>query len=316
MFAALTDYLVYGLLGLNQSDKLANTFHFFIYDSVKILVLLFLMISAIGVLRSFVSPCKIRQWTEGKNKLISAFLASTFGVLTPFCSCSSIPVFLSFIRAGVPLGTAFSFLITSPLVNEYLVVLMLSFFGAKITLIYVASGMVIGITSGLILGALKLEPHLEKDFQNPNDPCATEMNFPNFKSRLKYGLGEGKDILFKIWKWILLGVAIGSLIHNYVPQETIMKITTVAGPFTVPLATILGVPMYGGCASIVPVAVALFNKGAPLGTALAFMMAVAALSLPEGIILRRAMKLKLILIFFSIVFLGIVLIGYFINFIY
>lgn len=317
MLENTVDYLIFTLIGLDRASKPANTLHFFIYDSIKIIVLLFLMISVIGFLRSYVSPEKIKQWTVGKSRLLSAFFAALFGILTPFCSCSSIPIFLSFIRAGVPLSTAFAFLITSPLVNEYLVVLMFGFFGAKITAIYVLSGMFIGMVSGLTLGALKLEKHISDDFKDESPRCS-EFDSANatFRLRIKYGLREGWDILSKIWKWILLGVAIGSLIHNYVPQTTILKITTVAGLFTVPLAVLIGIPMYGGCAAIVPVAVVLFNKGAPLGTALAFMMAVAALSLPEAVILRRAMNLKLILTFFTIVFLGIVAVGYFMNFIY
>lgn len=317
MLEKIVSYLVFDILGFAKSSKIAGALHFFIYDSVKILVLLFVMIGVIGFLRSYISPDKIKKWTEGRNKFTSAFLASLFGVLTPFCSCSSIPIFLSFIKAGIPLATAFAFLITSPLVNEYLVVLMLGFFGVKITIIYVASGMIIGITSALILGSLKLEGHISDDFRDKKRECPQcRQNEVGFKSRIKYGLNEGKEILSKVWKWVLLGVALGSLIHNYVAQETVIKITTAAGIFTVPLATLAGVPMYGGCASIVPVAVVLFNKGAPLGTALAFMMAVAALSLPEAVILRRAMSLKLILIFFGVVFLAIVFIGYFINLIY
>jgi uncharacterized membrane protein YraQ (UPF0718 family) len=317
MLKNIIDYLLFNLIGLSETSKAAHTIHFFLYDSIKIMVLLFLMISAIGFLRSYISPDKIKKWTEGRSKPISAFFASVFGVLTPFCSCSSIPIFLSFIRAGIPLGTAFAFLITSPLVNEYLVVLMIGFFGVKITVIYVLSGMFIGITSGLVLGALKLENNICEDFKGAEpQACDFKAGGMTFISRMKYGLGEGKEILSKIWKWILLGVAIGSLIHNYVAQETVIGVTTAAGIFTVPLAALVGIPMYGGCASIVPVAVVLFNKGAPLGTALAFMMAVAALSLPEAVILRRAMNLKLILTFFGTVFLGIVIIGYFINFIY
>jgi hypothetical protein len=273
--------------------------------------MLFVFIAIVGFLRTYISPIKVRNWLSKKRFGASNIVASTFGAITPFCSCSSIPIFLSFIKSGVPLGVTFSFLFTSPLVNEYLVVLMLGFFGWKITALYVLSGMVLGVIIGLIMGKLGLEKYLEKDIVKSAE--LKEQNYLNLKERILFGIDEALSILKKLWIWILVGVGVGAIIHNYIPSEVIQSVISKGGIFTVPIAVLLGVPMYGSCAAIVPIAVVLFNKGVPLGTALAFMMATAALSFPEAIILRRAMKLKLILIFFGIVTLGIIFTGYLFN---
>jgi uncharacterized protein len=308
----ITDWLTYSVLKLDSGSRLGSSINFFIYDSIKIVLLLYFMIAAIGFLRSFISQQKIKSWITGA-KGWGNFFASLFGAVTPFCSCSSIPIFISFLKAGVPLGITFSFLITSPLINEYLVVLMLGFFGWKITLAYIISGMAIGIVSGIILGKMKLEQYIEKDFMAENTEVVSEIKYKGIRDRIIFGIQESNSIARKLWIWVLFGVGLGALIHNYVPQETIHAIISKTGIFSVPIATIIGVPMYGSCAAIVPIAVVLFQKGVPLGTALAFMMAVAALSLPEAIMLRRAMKLKLIMIFFSITTLAIIVIGYLFN---
>jgi hypothetical protein len=214
------------------------------------------------------------------------------------------------LEAGIPLGVTFSFLITSPLINEYLVVLMAGFFGWKITILYVISGMSIGVLSGIVLGRMKLEKYIVEDILNKQNGKIEEPVYERSKDRLKFGLDEAVSIVKKIWIWVLAGVGIGSAIHNYVPEELIRSLVGKTGIFSVPLATILGVPMYGGCAAIVPIAVVLFQKGIPLGTALAFMMAIAALSLPEAVILRRAIRLKLILIFFGVTAAAIIFTGY------
>jgi hypothetical protein len=310
MLQEIIDWILQGLFGLNPTSHLTQSLNFFLYDTVKILFLLFVMITFVGFLRTYISPKKIRKWLSKKYGL-SNLAASTFGAITPFCSCSSIPIFLSFIKSGVPLGVTFSFLITSPLVNEYLVVLMLGFFGWKITALYVLSGMLLGMILGIILGKLGLEKYLEKDIVQSTE--MKEQNYSNLKERISFGFAEAISIIKKLWLWIIVGVAAGAIIHNYIPSEVIQSVISKGGIFTVPLATFLGVPMYGSCAAIVPIAVVLFNKGVPLGTALAFMMATAALSFPEAIILRRAMKLKLILIFFGIVTLGIIFTGYLFN---
>ena len=314
MLQRLTDRLVYDVLGLTQGDRLAGVLHFFIYDSVKILLLLFAVIFVIGILRTFLPRDKMKIWM-GRKGMTANFLAASFGAVTPFCSCSSIPLFFGFMEMGIPLGASFSFLITSPLINEYLVVLMLGFFGWKITVLYVLSGMTIGTLAGFFLGKMRLESHLVKDSGFQQDAGgAKKENYAVFYDRVKFGWHEAVGIVRGIWLWVLAGVAIGAVIHNYVPEETVQGIVAGTGFFSVPLATLLGVPLYGSCAAIVPIAVVLFQKGIPLGTALSFMMAIAALSLPEAILLRRAMRLKLIMVFFGITALGIVITGYLFNF--
>ncbi len=313
MLQLIVDWLTYSIFKFDPQAKWSQVLNFFIYDSAKIILLLFVLISIIGVLRSYLQVGKVKKWLVGK-KAFANLLASIFGAITPFCSCSSIPLFISFLKAGVPLGVTFSFLITSPLVNEYLVILMIGFFGFKITALYVLFGIGIGVICGLILGKMNLEKYLVKDLFIQDEKDCQDVVIRGFKSRLLFGLDEAKLIVKKLWLWILIGVGLGAVIHNLVPETLIQGVISKAGLFSVPIATIIGVPMYGSCAAIVPIAVALFQKGFPLGTALSFMMAVAALSLPEAIMLRRAMNLRLIAIFFAITTLGIIFIGYLFNF--
>ncbi|MDP8266362.1 MAG: permease [Candidatus Aceula meridiana] len=313
MLLGSIDWFVYSLLKLNPESHLTGAIHFFLYDTVKIFLLLFVMISVLGFFRSFLDQQRLKRWLT-QQKIFSNFYAALFGALTPFCSCSSIPIFLSFVRIGIPVGVMFSFLITSPLINEYLVVLMLGFFGWKITVLYVASGMTIGVLVGILAGKMNLERYLEKDIIGNEGGEEKQPTYNSIRERVRFGLDESISILKKLWIWILVGVGIGAVIHNYVPREVILSVINKTGIFSVPLATALGVPMYGSCAAIVPIAVALFRKGVPLGTALAFMMAISALSFPEAVILRRAMKLKLIAIFFGITTLGIIFTGYLFNF--
>lgn len=308
------EWLVYQLLGVEAGSQAADSIVFFIYDTIKIIILLFIMIFVMGVLRTYLSQKKIKKWLSGKKNGLGNILASLFGVITPFCSCSSIPIFLGFIEAGVPLGVASSFLITSPLVNEYVVVLMFGFFGWEITLAYIITGIIIGVVLGIVIEKLKMEKHLVKDVFRKADN--KEVKYKKLSKRLKFGFDEAKKIVGKLWIWIVVGVGIGALIHGYVPEETIRSIITSAGILSVPLAVLIGIPIYANCSAVIPIAVVLFEKGAPLGTALAFMMATSALSLPEAIILRRVMKIKLLLMFFGMVALGIIFIGYLFNFIF
>ena len=312
LLTELVNWFVYDALALESGSRLSSSIHFFIYDSVKIFLLLWIMIFVIGFLRTWLPQEKIRSWMGQRGILANTF-ASLFGALTPFCSCSSIPLFVSFLSAGVPLGVTFSFLITSPIINEYLVILMLGAFGWKITALYVLSGLFIGITSGYVLGKLGLEKHLESDLISSTQASENKEIRNTIQSRLAFGLNEANDVVKKIWMWVFVGIALGAIIHNYVPQESIENAMNTTGYFSVPIATLLGVPMYGSCAAIVPIAVVLFEKGIPLGTALAFMMAMAALSLPEAIMLRRAMKLNLIAIFFGVTTLAIIFTGYLFN---
>ena len=312
MLSAFCDWLLFDLFELNPSSKVAHVLHFFVADAIKIMLLLFVMIFMIGFLRSFLPQEKIKQWLTRRG-VLGNLMAALLGAITPFCSCSSIPMFFGFLKTGVPLGVTFSFLITSPLINEYLAVLMIGTFGWKITLAYVISGLAMGTIGGMVLGSMKLEHLLMKDIINDSQVKQHEQKKFSFYERLHFGWQEAISIINKLWIWILVGVGIGALIHNFVPQEAIQAVLKKTGIFSVPLATFIGVPLYGSCASIVPVAVVLFEKGLPIGTALSFMMAMSALSLPEAVLLKRAMSLKLIVIFFSITTTGIIVTGYVFN---
>ncbi len=311
MLLKLTELVIYGWFGLDADSRLGGAVHFFVYDSIKIFALLAVMIFAIGVVRTWMPEQSLRQWM-GRGGIGANMIAALFGAITPFCSCSSIPIFITLLKANVPLGVTFSFLITSPIINEYLVILMAGEFGVPITLAYVASGLCIGTLAGALLGRMRLEHHLERDIIESHQQGFESVQH-TWKSRIRFGWNEAMDVIRQIWLWVLVGVAAGALIHNYVPQETIHGLMDATGVFSVPIATVLGVPMYGSCAAIVPIAVVLFEKGIPLGTALAFMMAMAALSLPEAIMLRRVMRLQLIAIYFAITTVAIIFTGYLLN---
>lgn len=299
-----------GVLGLDPESRFGAAVEFFLYDTIKIFLLLAVMIFVIGILRTFLPEKKLRDWMT-RGGCSGNVIAALFGAVTPFCSCSSIPIFIGFLKAGVPLGICFSFLITSPIINEYLVVLMASEFGVPITLGYVVAGLLMGIFAGIFLGRLRLERFIEKDFAGEDD---FEGERPTtWGGRIFYGWREVVSILRSIWVWVLLGVGVGAFLHNYVPRELIHEWMGATGVFSVPIATALGVPLYGSCAAIVPIAVVLFEKGIPMGTALAFMMGMAALSLPEAVMMRRVVKLPLIAIFFGTTAAAIVVTGYFLN---
>ncbi len=298
-------------LGLDLSTKFGGALHFFLYDTVKIFLLLAVMIFVIGFIRTWLPQQRLKAWMS-KGGMMGNFVAALFGAITPFCSCSSIPIFISLLKAGVPLGVTFSFLITSPIINEYLVILMAGEFGVPVTVAYVCSGLFIGTVAGAILGKMGLRKYLEKDITDGVHEGDEDIQH-TLATRLRYGVDEAISVIKQIWIWVVVGVGIGAFIHNYVPQDTIHSLMAATGIFSVPIATVLGVPMYGSCAAIVPIAVVLFNKGIPLGTALAFMMAMAALSLPEAIMLRRTMKLQLIGIYFGITTLAIIFTGYLLN---
>lgn len=312
MLTNFIDLLIYDWIGMDAESRFTGALHFFLYDTIKIFLLLAVMVFIIGVVRTWLPEDRLKRWM-GSGGIVANFIAALFGAITPFCSCSSIPIFISLLKAGVPLGVTFSFLITSPIINEYLVILMVGEFGLPVTVAYVGSGLLIGTVAGAFLGRLKLEKHLEADIIASAD-TESEIVKHTIGSRLRYGLNEAVSVIKQIWLWVIVGVAIGAFIHNYVPQETIHSLMEATGIFSVPIATVLGVPMYGSCAAIVPIAVVLFQKGIPLGTALAFMMAMAALSLPEAIMLRRTMHLKLIGIYFGITTLAIIFTGYLLNF--
>ena len=296
------------------NPRISESLGFFVYDTLKILFLLVIMIAAVGTVRTYLPTYKIKKYLSGKKEGVGNFFASVFGAITPFCSCSSIPIFYSMVDAGVPLGVTFSFLITSPLVNEYVAVLMAATFGFKIMIYYVTSGILIGIIGGLILGRMRLENHLVKDILK-GDKKSNEKDYKRFSERLSFGVSEAKSVLKKTWIYAVIGVGLAAAVHGFVPDRFFTAAVNKGGFFAVPIAAIIGVPLYASCASIIPIAAAFVSKGVPLGTALAFLMATAALSFPEAVMLRRAMKLKLIMIFFGIVAVSIIFIGYLFNWI-
>ncbi len=302
------------LLGLDPTSRFGGAVAFFLYDSVKILLLLAVMMFIVGVLRTFLPMQKMKGWMSGRG-IWSYLGAALFGAVTPFCSCSSIPLFFGFLRAGVPLGVCLSFLVTSPILNEYLFVLMAAEFGIGIAGVYALCGIGVGVLAGFLIGKTRMDKQVEPDF-NADSPQDDEANCNTWRERFAFGFRDSLSILKSIWHWILIGVGIGAMIHNFVPTDTIEGVMKATGIFSVPLATVLGVPLYGNCAGIVPIAVVLFEKGIPLGTALCFLMAMSALSLPEAIMMRRALKLPLILFFFGLTAASIMVIGYLLNFLH
>jgi len=315
----MVDWLVYEVLNLDEGQHLAEALNFFLYDTTKILILLFVIIFFMGIVNSYFPIDKVKNYLS-RNKLygLEYLMASLFGVVTPFCSCSSVPLFIGFVRGGIPLGVTFAFLITSPLVNEVAIGLFVGLFGLKTTLIYVISGVLLGTVSGLILQQLNLERHLTPwvkevlaNAQREQDKLQAEKQ--PFKQRLPIIWAEVVTILKGIIPYVLVGIAIGGLMHGYIPEGFFEKYMDKDNLFAIPIATILAVPMYSNASGILPVVQVLVAKGIPLGTAIAFMMGVVGLSLPEAMLLKKVMTLKLIVLFFGVATLCIILSGYIFN---
>jgi uncharacterized membrane protein YraQ (UPF0718 family) len=300
---------------MSENSQLANSIWFFLSTFFKIILLLVLIIFLMGVVRSFFSPVKTRKALEGKSLFYGNILASTFGILTPFCSCSAIPLFIGFVESGIPLGVTFSFLIAAPLINEVGVIMLVGMFGIKIGIIYIISGLFIAIVSGWVIGKLRLEKWIQdwvyatKFGKEPVSGSAFTLD-----NRVQLGLEAVKDILSKIWIYVVLGVAIGALIHGYVPENYLVSVMNKSTWYSVPLSVLIGIPIYSCTAGIIPITTALIEKGVPLGTALAFMMSVIGISLPELIILKKVLKMPFILTFVGILAVGITLVGYLFNF--
>ena len=311
----LANWLTYIILGIIPRTLLGDVVNFFIFDTIKIFILLSVIIFAVSIIRSYLPPEKIRAILSRKNKYVGNVLASLLGIITPFCSCSAIPLFLGFVQAGVPLGTTFSFLIASPMINEVALVLLLGLFGWKIALIYIISGLIIAIVSGIVIGHLKVE-NLVESFVYENS-INGNMDLPSMtrKERIAYALDYTKDILKKVWPYILIGIGLGAWIHGYLPADFLAQYAGSGKWYAVPLAVLIGIPLYSNAAGVIPLVSALTEKGVSMGTTLAFMMSVTALSLPEFMILKKVMKLKLIFIFAGIVAVGIIFTGYLFNFI-
>lgn len=315
----ITDFLVFGLGNLNPQTHLAEAIHFFIYDTIKILILLFCISSVMGIVNAYFPVDRLRLYLATKKMYgLQYVFASLFGAITPFCSCSSIPLFIGFVKGGIPLGVTFSYLITSPLVNEVAIAMFFGFFGIKATLIYAISGIILGVVGGYVLSLFKLETYLAPWVQNlqkeANDEMeAWEEEHVLFVDRLPHIIYDGWSIVKKVLVYVLIGIGIGAAMHGYVPQDFFTTYLAADSWFAVPLAVILAVPMYANAAGIVPVIQVFVAKGVPLGTALAFMMAVVGLSLPEATLLKKVMTFKLLGIFFGTVTLSIILLGYVFN---
>lgn len=314
MLQGLTDWLVYSVFNFDAASKIGGSVNFFVYDTLKIYFLVLVVVAAVAFIRTFLSPHKIKEMLSGQKFGTGHLAAAFLGAITPFCSCSSIPVFIGFIKAEVPLGIALSFLITSPLVNEIVFIMMGGLFGWRIAFLYALAGILLGVAAGLVIGRLKLEKELILD-SGRGETLDSDYLPRTMEGKIQFSLMESWKTFKKLWWIIALGVGVGAAIHGYVPADFFRQYLGVASFWAVPIATLAGIPIYAGCSTVVPIVFAMFGQGVPLGTALAFMMAVAGLSLPEGIILKRVMSLKLLLIFFGVVAVGIMIIGYLFNFI-
>lgn len=320
MIQQFAHWLTYNIFNFSEDTKIAEVVNFFIYDSIKIILLLLTITYFMSLLRYYLPIEKLRDFLV-THKLFGAdyFLATIFGAITPFCTCSSIPLFVGFLKAGIPLGVTFAFLITSPLVNEVAIAIFVGLFGWKITLFYVGSGILLGMIGGWLIGKLKMEKYVA-DFvwkNNSNNETGSEKEKNKFSSQvLKITAREAWDISKKIIPYILAGVGLGSIIHGYVPEGFFEKYINKNNPWAVPVAVILAVPLYSNASGVIPIIESLIDKGVPLGTALAFMMAIVGLSLPEALILKKVIRLPLLATFFGVVALGMILIGYIFNFIF
>ena len=304
--------IVEGWFGISMDTHLGGSIHFFIYDTVKILILLSLMIFVISYLRTFFQPQKTKAALEKIHGPKAHIAASLMGIITPFCSCSSVPIFIGFIEAGIPLGVTFSFLVTSPIVNEAAFAVLWAAFGWKVACVYVGMGVVIGVVSGMIIGRFKPEGHLEEDVFNGEafNKMRPDMNW---KERFAYAGEHVADILKCIWLYLLIGIGIGAAIHGWAPEDVLAKYAGSDNPLSVVIAVLCGVPLYANAIGTIPIAEALIGKGVGLGTALAFMMAVTALSVPEMVLLRKVMKPRLIATFVATAAIGILLVGWMFN---
>ncbi|MBB6176917.1 hypothetical protein HNQ82_001747 [Anoxybacillus tengchongensis] len=312
MFKAFADWLVKDVFGLSITSKLGGALHFFIYDTLKIIALLSVMVFVISFVRSFFPPEKVKQWISGKKKGAASVLAALLGVVSPFCSCSTVPLFIGFVEAGIPLGVTFTFLISSPIVNEVSLVMLFSIFGWKIAVLYVLFGVLLAIVAGLIIGKLNLEKYIESYVFNIKLGQSVVQQM-TMRERLAYAKANVTDTVKKIWVFLLIGIGIGAWIHGYVPEDLLIRYAGKESIFAVPVAVILGVPLYSNAVGSLPMIEALMGKGMAPGTALSFMMAMTALSFPEMVLLRKVMKPQLIGIFVLIATVGIIAIGYIFN---
>ncbi|MBI2354572.1 MAG: permease [Deltaproteobacteria bacterium] len=312
MLKRTADYIVFTLLGLAPGSRAGEALDFFLYDTTKIFLLLTTIIFVVAVIRTSFPPERTKRILSHKREYVGNVLAALLGIITPFCSCSAVPLFIGFVESGVPLGATFSFLISSPMVNEVALIMLWGLFGWKIALIYIGTGLAVAIIAGIVIGRLRMEKYVQE--------YVWEMRVGNagiveqgFRERLVYAREYTLDLLKKIWPYVVVGVGIGAFIHGYVPADFLARWAGRDNPLAVPVAVALGVPLYSNAAGVIPIVHALMEKGMAIGTVLAFMMAVTALSLPEAVILKNVLKNRLLAVFFGIVAVAIVFVGYLFN---
>ncbi|TDB37895.1 MAG: permease [Actinobacteria bacterium] len=309
----LADWITYDLVGLSPEGKAGPALDFFLYDVPKVLLLLAVVIFVVAIIRSFFPPERTRTMLSHSRLYAGNVSAALLGIVTPFCSCSAVPLFIGFVESGVPLGVTFSFLVASPMVNEVAIILLFGLFGWKIAALYVVSGLFIAITSGIIIGKLGLESWVEEYVYQIRMGDAAELPEQSWPERFAYARGYVAEIVGKVWPYVVVGIGIGAVMHGYIPDDFLVQYAGPDNPFAVPLAVLVGVPLYSNAAGVIPLVSVLTEKGMAMGTVLAFMMAVVGLSLPEAIILRKVLKPKLIGVYFGINSIGIVAVGYLFN---
>jgi uncharacterized membrane protein YraQ (UPF0718 family) len=309
----LAAWLTHDLLDLPAGTHLGDAVEFFLGDAPKVLLLLAGVVTVVSFLRSFVAAARVRDMLAGRNVVTGTAAAAAFGIVTPFCSCSAVPLFIGFVEAGVPLGVTFAFLVSSPMVNEVALALLWGLFGPGIALAYMGAGLAVAIAAGLVIGRLGLERYVEDYVWTIRDGGPAIALRPTLEDRIREAWRASVEILRRVWPWVVAGIAIGAFVHGFVPTELVVSIAGSGNPLAVPALVALGVPLYSNAAGTIPVVDALIGKGLPLGSALAFMMAVTALSVPEWVILRRVMKPRLLAVFIGVVAAGIVAIGYLFN---
>jgi hypothetical protein len=316
MFQYIADVITYDILRLSRGTNIASSMNFFLYDVPKIYFLLAVIVFVVAIIRTFLPPEKIRALLSHKHEFTGNILAACLGIFTPFCTCSAIPLFMGMLQSGVPLGVTMSFLVASPTINEVAIILLWGLFGGRVAIIYIVSGLVIAISSGFIIGRLKMERYVEDFVFNVKPINEGSVENLTLKDRILYAMEYVREIFSQVWLYVMIGVGIGAFIHGYVPVEFVTKYAGNSNPFAVIIAVILGVPLYSNAAGTIPIVQALMEKGLALGTTLAFMMAVTSLSFPEFIILRKVLKPRLLLTFFGTVAIGIIAIGYLFNLVF
>lgn len=312
MLKRFADWAVFDILGLTPGSHLGEALDFFVYDTVKIFLLLSVIIYVVALIRSWFPPERTKRILSRKRLYVGNVLAALLGIVTPFCSCSAVPLFIGFVESGVPLGVTFSFLISSPMVNEVALIMLWGMFGWKISLIYVGTGLVVAIVAGIVIGKLGMERHVQ-DYVWEMRVGSSEIARQSWPERFAYAREYTLGLLKKIWPYVVIGIGIGGFIHGYVPQDFLARWAGRDNPLAVPVAVMLGVPLYANAAGVIPIVQALTAKGMAVGTVLSFMMAVTALSLPEAVILSNVLKRPLLATFFGIVAVAIVLVGYLFN---